>query len=358
MKHLEAFFRQKVPRAGKDLPGYYRSALVAGVSLLMAYFPLCFLLFGLRGDGWHWMPLLMLAAAAACRQAIGRVNARACVYMYAATNAIWSAWCVHAFGWSTGAQHLLLPLMVLIFFNIYEPPWLKAAWFAAQVGLRMALFRYSTVHVPTCALSNADSMFYQSLNSITISLILATICAHLSTDLQEAERQLRIDNQELHREAGTDPLTQLPNRRAMLDAIDAFQVGFPEEHFCIAIADIDFFKRVNDTYGHNCGDYTLRALADRFREAAGEAYSVCRWGGEEFCFFLPGMNLDAGGQEMQALCEAVARMPLSFGGHDFTINITIGVEENDFQSPVDAIIESADRKLYMGKNGGRNQVVI
>ena len=70
------------------------------------------------------------------------------------------------------------------------------------------------------------------------------------------------------------------------------------------------------------------------------------------------MNLDAAGQKMNDLSADVRRMKLCFDAHEFSITLTIGVEENDFMSPLDAILESADRKLYMGKENGRDQVVI
>ena len=143
----------------------------------------------------------------------------------------------------------------------------------------------------------------------------------------------------------------------MLNEIDQFQRHFPEETFSVAIADIDFFKKVNDTYGHNCGDYTLRTLADLFRQKAGEAYTVCRWGGEEFCFFLPEKNLDQAGHVLFEICNDVRNMKLKFEDIEFSITITMGVEENDFTSPLKDILENADQKLYMGKNSGRDQVV-
>ena len=132
----------------------------------------------------------------------------------------------------------------------------------------------------------------------------------------------------------------------------------PNEIYSIAIADIDFFKNVNDTYGHNCGDYTLKTLADLFQSLAPERYSVCRWGGEEFCFFIPGKNLDEAGVIMFGVQQAVKRLRLEYEGTAFSITITIGVAENDFRSPTAAILEQADQKLYQGKMNGRDQVVL
>ena len=189
-------------------------------------------------------------------------------------------------------------------------------------------------------------------------VMLAAMCIIFSTSIQDTERQLRIRNQTLYKEAGTDPLTGLPNRRAMIEAIEKFCKANPEESFAVAIADIDFFKNVNDTYGHNCGDYTLVKLTELFTEHSGGRYSVCRWGGEEFCFFMPGANIDDAGVIMHDVNFAVERMRLEFEGNEITITITIGVEECDFSSPLEDLLKRADEKLYMGKNSGRNKVVV
>ncbi len=126
----------------------------------------------------------------------------------------------------------------------------------------------------------------------------------------------------------------------------------------MAIADIDVVKDVNDTDGHNCGDYTLVRLTELFVEHAMGRYTVCRWGGEEFCFFIPETNLDDAGTMMNDLCFAVEKMPLKYEDHQLSITVTIGVEEYDFASPLEELLDSADEKLYMGKKAGRNRVVV
>ena len=93
-------------------------------------------------------------------------------------------------------------------------------------------------------------------------------------------------------------------------------------------------------------------------EKAESKYTDCRWGGEEFCFFLPEQNLDEAGIIMHDLHTAVGKMPLHYEDIDYKITITIGVEENDFQSTMEDLFNRADRKLYMGKANGRDQVVI
>ena len=356
MKYFLDFLRQKAPRAGKDMPAYYHRALVANEVILAAYFLIIFFVIGLALGCWEWFTMAFYAGVVACLITNCRVNVRVSLGAYALIVVVWVIWHARAVGWGTGSQHFLIPVLLMVFFNIYDPPWVKIIAFVVLISVRMALFAYSLHSTPTYALDSTTSIVLQTVNSLTLFITLAADFILLSSSIQDTERQLRIDNQELHKEAGTDPLTQLPNRRAMIDEVERFLAENPMEQFSIAIADIDFFKKVNDTYGHNGGDHTLRELAKLFKESAGETYKVCRWGGEEFCFFMPGLNLDQAGAEMFQLSCAVRKMPVHFDGNDFFITITIGVAENDFVSTMSEILEQADQKLYRGKISGRNCV--
>ena len=340
------------------MPAYYRKALFISEVILAAYFLASVVLLLFSAGTWLWPPVGILAATVFCILNIDRMNARGNLICFAAIIGAWLTWFVHRFGWSAGSPNILVPILPLVFFNIYEPPLGKLIYSFALVAFRVLLFAWSLRHAPVETLDHADNLVFQILNSVVPLLILTIDCILFSSSIQASERALTINNQELHREAGTDPLTGLPNRRALLDEIEQFLRDNPNGQFSVAIADIDFFKKVNDTYGHNCGDETLKALATLFMEAARDKYKLCRWGGEEFCFFMPGMNIDEAGREMNDLNIAVRKKKLRFGETDYSVTITIGVEENDFKSTLEQILDRADRKLYMGKVGGRDRVVI
>lgn len=361
MGFFKDFLSQKVPRSGKEIPAYYRRALSVSDGMLIVYFVLSFFLFPIINQHWEWVPAVMAAGTAVGLWMVRKHGARLNLVVYSILCLAWVGWSVYTFGWGGGTQHFLTLILVLVFFNVYEKPLYKVIWFLALLGIRVLLFSLSRNQWNPAVYSEMGetaSTIYQTTNTVFFFLLLATLCVIFSTSVQDTERQLRLRNQTLYKEAGTDPLTGLPNRRALLDVIDTFRRENPESQFSIAIADIDFFKKVNDTYGHQCGDYTLRELSTLFLNHAGETYRVCRWGGEEFCFFLPDMNLDQAGAVMHELNIAVRKLPLCFEGVDFSITVTIGVDEYDFQSSLDATLEKADRKLYMGKVSGRNQVVI
>ena len=358
MDFLFDFLHQEVPKSGNAMPTYYRKALFISEIILAAYFLVSAVLLICTTGVWMWPPAVVFVLTVVCLLNIDRMSARVNLLCFTAIICVWLAWFVHRFGWTAGSPNILVPILPLVFFNIFEPPLGKIGYFLGVVAFRVILFAHSLHHAPLNELSHFSSLVLQIINSVIPLLIMTVDFILFSSSIQASERELTINNQTLHRAAGTDPLTGLPNRRAMLDEIERYLREDPNAQFSVAIADIDFFKRVNDTYGHNCGDYTLKELAELFMAAAADKYKVCRWGGEEFCFFLEGMNIDEAGQEMNNLNTAVRRHKLHFGDVDYSITITIGVEENDYRSTIEQILDRADRKLYMGKVGGRDQVVV
>ena len=358
MRYVTAFLHQEVPQSGRAMPAYYRQALIISEIVLAVYFAIGAGLIAITTGKLEWIPVLTVLAAGICLYYTGKINPRVNLACDCGIIVIWLTWFVQRFGWTAGCSSILVPILSLAFFNLYETPRGKIAYFLGIVVFRIALFAYSLGHVPMGSMGRTQAILFQIINSLIPLLILANNYMLFSSSIQANERELMLHNQTLHKEAGTDPLTSLPNRRAMLDVIEAFQRAEPGSIFSVAIADIDFFKKINDTYGHNCGDHTLRELAKLFLMYAGQDYKVCRWGGEEFFFFLPNLNLDQAGIKMIDLHTAVGKLPMRYEGKDYAITVTIGLEEYDFQSSLEQILDRADRKLYMGKVGGRDRVVI
>jgi len=161
-------------------------------------------------------------------------------------------------------------------------------------------------------------------------------------------------------EARTDALTLLSNRRAFDDEL-ARRTAESVRHgrtYSLIMADVDHFKKFNDTYGHQAGDEILRAIAKLLRRKMREMDIVARYGGEEFAVILPGTNLDEACKAALRACEAIEKSRLYHEGQEFHVTASFGVTEAPGNGDSTAIVGQADRALYAAKEGGRNCVFL
>ena len=192
--------------------------------------------------------------------------------------------------------------------------------------------------------------------TVTLFVCMFVICFIFSNTNQTALEKLNMYNRRLKKEAETDALTGLMNRRCMYKALEE-NMSVKNAIFSVAIGDIDFFKKINDTKGHNFGDEVLRSISAYFMEYMDEKGIVCRWGGEEFLFLFPLCNLDKAYEYVLEIKQHIEKMTISFMGDTINVTMTFGVEEYKAESLVTELINKADDKLYTGKAGGRNTVV-
>lgn len=160
----------------------------------------------------------------------------------------------------------------------------------------------------------------------------------------------------------TDALTGLHNRRYMEShlATLAEQNVARGKPLAVMILDIDFFKAVNDTYGHDAGDDVLREFATRIRRSIRGIDLACRYGGEEFVIVMPETDLNVAGKVAERVRRAIAAEPFTIekGARRIEVTISIGLatlERKD--EPVADVLKRADVALYRAKHDGRNRVV-
>ena len=207
--------------------------------------------------------------------------------------------------------------------------------------------------------SGAHQLFIQSFNIFIFTTSIGIIAYSYCGKFNNAEEKLKRINENLERMANIDPLTNLSNRRHMNEHMEGllYEFNHSGKIFTIAIGDIDFFKKVNDTYGHDTGDYVLSSVAAQFTKHMKGKGHVARWGGEEFLFTFENMNIDAAAASLNELRKTIEKMPMHFKEYDFHITMSFGMEEFNDRLGVEATINRADDKLYKAKQGGRNRVV-
>jgi diguanylate cyclase (GGDEF)-like protein len=159
---------------------------------------------------------------------------------------------------------------------------------------------------------------------------------------------------QLHLDTLTDAMTGLLNRRGLDKAVESLREQ--NTPFSVLALDVDYFKKVNDTFGHDAGDALLKSVASLIQDQARKGDVVCRSGGEEFIVFLTKTDLD------QAFMVA-ERVRKSIESHEFdtvgNVTISVGISRWDgTNEPINAVLKNADDALYQAKHNGRNQTVL
>lgn len=167
-----------------------------------------------------------------------------------------------------------------------------------------------------------------------------------------------LESQILYKDAHMDQLTGLKNRRGFHEYYkDTLCKLMEKEVASIIMCDIDHFKHVNDTYGHNAGDAVLVHVANHLQESVDGIGEVIRWGGEEFILLLPKKNLEQTVEHAENLRKKIEASVCTFEDTDIKVTMSFGVKELEKDLSADMNVELADEKLYKAKTGGRNQVV-
>ena len=156
----------------------------------------------------------------------------------------------------------------------------------------------------------------------------------------------------------TDPLTGLYNRRHFEDCLERefLRSKRYKSDLSFAIIDIDFFKKINDTYGHSSGDYVLKEVAYLILQTFRKTDMVFRYGGEEFAVIITETPLDKAVIPLERLRTSISENTFKYKGEQINVTISIGVSgvNEDIES-VHQLFENADKALYMAKENGRNQ---
>ena len=255
-------------------------------------------------------------------------------------------------------------ILPLVYYNFYACLELKGANQAVKrrvlallaVGVSIGIKIVSGFFEPVYTFGNGSVhyvMYLLNLSLIAVSvMVIQSIYISQILNMREAliEKNSMLDNL-----ARTDELTGLNNRRAIMEFIN-----LPIEKtgkYSVIMADIDDFKKINDTYGHDQGDKVLVSLSEIFRENVRNSDIVCRWGGEEILVIL----MKCGLKDAQKIAEKIrnainSENLIQIDGTDAKVTMTFGIAYADHVGGQD-VIKAADHNLYQGKNNGKNCIV-
>lgn len=223
------------------------------------------------------------------------------------------------------------------------------------IPLGVSVFTFTQAYTLSARFSNAFTRAEQlSIENESILLELKLMNSNLESLVKERTSELQRALEEMEVMSKTDDLTKLPNRRLMLAKIK--QLIEQKKNFYIALADVDYFKDINDNFGHVKGDEILIRLSAILSSAVGDCGFVGRWGGEEFLIVLETDQEDTILDKANEIRMAAAKCWHEDIGKNVTV--TIGLCRYLENASIDSTIANADKALYQGKAAGRNQCVI
>jgi diguanylate cyclase (GGDEF)-like protein/PAS domain S-box-containing protein len=195
------------------------------------------------------------------------------------------------------------------------------------------------------------------------------------TDRKEVEKDLRhamdrmqtqlieigLLQSQLREQAIRDALTNLFNRRYLEETLERELARAAREVYplCIVMMDIDHFKEVNDTYGHEAGDFVLKMLAEAVTRQSRQGDFVCRYGGEEFVLVMPNISLEIAKERIGTLHRSISSLYIPFGRFNLNVTVSMGVSAFPLHGEKkEDLLRAADRALYAAKHAGRNCVMV
>lgn len=255
-------------------------------------------------------------------------------------------------GWHAGFQYYLFAAVPFTLFNNKLEGSIIVLVSVGLCALFVMLSIY-THNIPSGLTLSHDVV--SIFNNVNIIISFTALCV-ISYFFRLASSQLE---NELEKQAHTDPLTGLYNRRRMTDVLvrhEALTARYSSA-LSIVFVDIDHFKKINDKYGHDCGDYVLGAVANFISQRLRKTDIVARWGGEEFLILLPGTNLDGARLISEKIRAAIGEQTFQVGGQSLVVTMTFGICQHQADRPLEESLKYADMALYKGKQAGRNIVM-
>lgn len=223
----------------------------------------------------------------------------------------------------------------------------------AAVGSALVVVK-SFDSFPLFPLSYDDISALRMINLVASALMLIVFSLMFALEVHALLDRLHETNETLRFTATHDALTGLYNRHSLKGLFEELEGS--SEPFCVVLGDIDDFKKINDTYGHDGGDLVLRTIADIIMDGIGEGDTACRWGGEEILMILRGSRSDCF-DRIRAVKERINSEVLEHEGRQIRVTMTFGFADCGAERCMDVLISTVDKRLYKGKADGKNVII-
>lgn len=297
------------------------------------------------GSALFYITMLILVKKGCYQEAVTAIHLEVCVFVMVCTVMV---------GWDFGVYFFLIAISSLVYFCPFKCKNIPYLFSFIEIITFFGLRFYTSFHAPYyTGLTQVQNscLYFLNASACFVIIIYAAFLSDVSATV--TRRELQDENKSLSELANFDQLTGLLTRYSFYQKIE--EQG--EKPYVLAMGDLDLFKNINDTYGHNCGDFILREIAEMTSRQFRDDAFICRWGGEEFLIFFPAIPMEEVKSRILALCKAIDKKEFYYKNKVIHITMTFGIQENNGSEGVLSTIEKADKRLYWGKNHGRNNVI-
>lgn len=239
-------------------------------------------------------------------------------------------------------QHSLYPLILAIFLTL--------------IIMSVCIWRYTNSVVSTLL---KIKNFLLDVSAGDLGAELSEDVLNRNDELGEIGHSILTMQRSLRNMVEQDALTELYNRRSADRKLrqiiqKSAERGTP---FSLAIGDIDHFKKINDTYGHDCGDIVLKQVSRLLREHMRKEGFAARWGGEEFLLVFDHSDKETAMHSLETLLNTIRSLKIPYDGRTIRLTMTIGLAGGS-ETDLNSLLRKADDRLYEGKNSGRNRIIV
>ena len=262
-------------------------------------------------------------------------------------------------GWEYGFQYYIIAIPSLILLGEFKNFSIPVVLSLLSTLILIFIYFYSLSHLPTFQLEEIKSGLYL-FNLISVAALVAVFSGLFVYTSKQNENILLNAHEQLYVTATTDSMTKLANRMKTIDLIEyqIIRAKRTEKPFTLAIADIDDFKNINDSYGHDIGDTVIIAVAQLMKKSLREQDIIGRWGGEEFMIVLPDTSINDGKIVLEKLRTNVSSHAIKTDNFSINTTLTLGASASNYAATIDNIIKLADNALYEGKRGTKNCTIL
>lgn len=264
-------------------------------------------------------------------------------------------------GWDYGFSYIILCVITLMYISPFKNKKMPYIYGGTEMIIFMLLKLYCLMYEPVyqnvIPTLYVNLVLFYNLSMCFVIMISLSKMNNSTNDL--AQYMLTETNKDLQQTASHDPLTNLLNRRSMEAKLNEAiaEKNTSNKPFCIVMCDIDDFRFFNNTYGHLCGDFVLKTLANEMIACTRIGDYICRWGGEEFLFLLNNASIEAAKIVIERLQNSIKNAKWIYEGHEIKVTMTFGISSCNRGMTLEALIEEADNRLYEGKHNGKNCII-